>query len=125
MGFINFVYVKNLFYSKKYEYCFRVGNQFSTPVYFCWFRGRDLLRAFGPCDPNSPGWKPNFVLYGGLNQTRNTIAIYHYLNKRRARLSSNLFLRNDINLSHLELRPDTYYIPGKGFPLSLHCKKFL
>ena len=101
-----------------HDICFRVRSQFSTPVHFCWFVGRDFLQAFGPCESSRTGWMPNFILYGGTNQTRNTITVYEYVNTRPARFSSNLFLRNDINQSHLELRRDTYYIPGiKWLPL--------
>ena len=95
-----------------HDICFRVRSQFSTPVHFCWFGGRDILQAFGPCDPSRTGWRPNFILYGGTNQTRTTITVYEYYNTRPARTSSNLFLRNDVNQSHLKLRRNTYYIPG-------------
>ena len=103
--------------------CFRARSQFRTPVYFCWFGGRDLLQAFRPCDPEGTGWRPNFMLYGGTRQTENTITVYDYINNRRSRLSSNLFLRNDINQSHLQLRRDTYYIPGNDFQHSLSINR--
>ena len=85
---------------------------FSTPVYFCEFDGRDLLHD-GPCDPIRFGWRPNFELYGGANQTSNAIRLYHYHNTVPGYYSSNLFTTDDIMITGLEATPKSVYIPAQ------------
>ena len=61
------------------------------------------------------GWNFNFDLFGGNNETKNTIKIYNYFRVLNNGNSSNLFL-NVTNLSPNDFRPinpATIYIPGE------------
>ena len=91
-----------MFYSSRENY--------STPVNFCWYYGRDRLQEF-VC--NNGGWMPNFILYGGSNQTQDTITVWDYNNEISARASSNLFLHNLVDEPHLLLQR-VHYLPGKS-----------
>ena len=61
------------------------------------------------------GWNLNFDLFGGNNETKNTIKIYNYFRVLNNGNSSNLFL-NVTNLSPNDFRPikpAAIYIPGE------------
>jgi len=72
------------------------------------------------CD-ETVGWRPNFILYEGSHQSNDTIQLYNYENNRPARASSNLFLRNDVNQSHLSFAQGQglFFIPGKRAMLKI------
>ena len=89
------------------------SDQFSTLLSFCYFGDRDVLQ--NPC---IGGWLQNFELEGGSNQTSDAITLYSYFNNGIDQASSNFFLRDDINQTHLirdfvPERMSQIYLPGK------------
>ena len=82
-------------------------NEFSTKVYFCWVAERDTIEQ-KLCDR---GWNSNFELYGGSNQSGETITLYSYYHREPG--STNLYLRNDVNDSMLNFQQFQHHIPSK------------
>ena len=96
-----------VFCIKRYAHFFR--GRFNTTLYFCYIAPRDFIEAV-PCHS---GWSSNFELYGGINQSNETITIYNYVSGQDGQWSTNLFLRNDIDLPDYLFFHQVHYIPGK------------
>ena len=84
--------------------------QFDEEVRFCRF---DDVRVYEHRDTIlrncTRGWKNNFVLYGGVSQTNNTIEVYNYLGDVGYGLSSELTITpfNDRNSAK------SIFLPGR------------
>ena len=91
----------------------RPTSQFNTSQYFCFVAvGRDL-RDLTQRIACAYGWSSNFYLYGGTDNTENTIKLYGYGDLASGKLSTNLFLQNDIDNTNLMRRTNlNVYVPG-------------
>ena len=89
----------------------RSRERLLTPLHFCWLELRDFIQN-STCDPNENSWNPNFILFGGSRLSNEKITLYNYVNRRRDRVSTNLFLNNDVTEPHLFQQDEFLYIPG-------------
>ena len=88
---------------------YRASGQFDTTQYFCYFRNQDITLNV-EC---SHGFLPNFDLYGGTEETTDTITLCGYGYSGPGGYAGNLFLQNDVNEPNF--RQDSsinVYIPG-------------
>ena len=63
--------------------------------------------------PCHSGWNSNFELYEGTSKSNETITMYNYIYAQDGRWSTNLFLRNDIDLPDYLTFQQIHNIPGK------------
>ena len=101
------LYLKDAYFKKRFVHLFR--GRFNETLYFCWAEQRDTIEAAACYN----GWESNYELFGGLSLSDETIPIYNFVSSLDERWSTNLFLRNDMELpGYLEFQR-IHYIPGK------------
>ena len=90
---------------------FRPFGAFTQRVRFCYYGAeRDMIRT--SCDEN---WEFNFNLFGGNNETENTIKIYNYFLNAPDSHSSNVYLNSSSIPSELKpFQPNPIYVPGEA-----------
>ena len=88
---------------------YRASGQFDTTQYFCYVPDRDITLN----EECSHGFMPNFDLYGGTEETTDTITLYGYGYSGPSGYAGNLFLQNDVIETDFEQNLNTnVYIPG-------------
>ena len=90
-----------------FKFRFRSNPEFVTPIDFCYFPDRDMIRK--ECNV---GWIDNYVLYMAANASDQTITLYNFYPS--GTYSSNLFLTDDIDNKHHYTLSFKLYIPGNN-----------
>ena len=89
---------------------FRPLGTFTKQLRFCYYgAARDIIGT--SCNG---GWEFNFDLFGGNNETENTIKIFNYFLNAPDSQSSNLYLNfSNVPAEFESFDPNPIYIPGE------------